>query len=574
MFFTGSFSTNWFLLTDLLLFFAAWLGYRLYSGKRPNLVLMILLYSLQLFLLLLVVPLRPDGVIIHVTGYESRSIQIIPEVKGKFDPAEKETIKLKNAQGNVPVNLKFSSDADSLPRYLLKFGNKPDNIDIKGVEIYSTVLTRRLIIAKTGQTNLKKYFTLNDDPEDKRLEKASLHEILQKNEPHRLIYRLAPTSLTDADMAGITTRAALWTILCTVVFGIVVTIPATFKLSMQHTQGTRRSAGTAFAYVYSSVLVVVVSLSLCLILSEYGIRYYYRDVLSTASGKNYFYNKSQHLFLAEENGFRYRGKGFGKKQPGIYRVVVLGDSISYGQGVYPYTLRYSDLIQKQVKQPNLEVVNISMCGMNLPDYLKLLPFLKALRPDFVIYQWFINDMEVESNSSLFTAPPLLGNGYWHKLLMNNSALYFMLQRGWTSLLVRQGKILSYEKYIKDSYTDANSSQSVASSEMLKQLFARIEGLNIPFAVVLFPHAGYPIKDYPFAFMHERIQKICQNNDIPCLDLRQAYAPYDKNLQSLWANKLDQHPSALAHKIAAEQILQFLGSVKGDKYKAIREELNF
>ncbi len=126
------------------------------------------------------------------------------------------------------------------------------------------------------------------------------------------------------------------------------------------------------------------------------------------------------------------------------------------------------------------------------------------------------------------------------------------------LLIRQGKIKNYDQHIQDILANDNAPATQKSNKLLLKLFDGIEEIGVPFGVALFPHHAYETNKYPFAFMHERVLKICESRNIPCLDLRKAFSPFDDNLKSLWANQLDPHPSALSHDIAATEIFEFFG----------------
>jgi lysophospholipase L1-like esterase len=268
------------------------------------------------------------------------------------------------------------------------------------------------------------------------------------------------------------------------------------------------------------------------------------------------------MFAQERNALKFRGKEFDFIKNKRFRIVILGDSISYGQGVYPYSLRYSDQVEKQMNisfpEPGVEVINLGTCGHDLPQHIHLLHFVKALHPDFVLYQWFINDMDIMGRKHETMAPRLINNHYLHKTLMNNSSLYFFVQKGWYNFLQRRRKILTYEQHMKGLYADENAIGTQKSNKALLQLLDGIKNFGVPYGIVLFPNAAYKIKDYPFAYIHTRIMKICTNYGIPCLDLQSAYSSFDDHLEKLWVNQLDPHPSVLAHTIAAKNIMNYFG----------------
>jgi hypothetical protein len=77
---------------------------------------------------------------------------------------------------------------------------------------------------------------------------------------------------------------------------------------------------------------------------------------------------------------------------------------------------------------------------------------------------------------------------------------------------------------------------------------------VPVGMVLFPDTGAPIDaNYPFGYLHDRVLETCREQGITCVDLREDFALV-KDRQSLWANRLDHHPSGRANTIAAIRML--------------------
>ena len=50
---------------------------------------------------------------------------------------------------------------------------------------------------------------------------------------------------------------------------------------------------------------------------------------------------------------------------------------------------------------------------------------------------------------------------------------------------------------------------------------------------------------------------CEEQQIPCLDLKEAFSIVEPVTQ-LWVNKFDQHPSSLANQLAADHIISHFG----------------
>ncbi|MCW5205795.1 hypothetical protein VU08_02525 [Desulfobulbus sp. F5] len=321
-----------------------------------------------------------------------------------------------------------------------------------------------------------------------------------------------------------------------------------------------KRSGVIVANIFLFLIVVAVAI----ICSEVFLRWYYRDVLSSASGVDYFHNRSYPLFAKEKNGLNLRGKNFEIENHHSLRIVVMGDSFTYGQGVYPYEKRYTEqmelLFKKEHPDLDVEFINVGICGMDLPDYNnKIVNFVTALHPDFVLYQWYVNDMEITRDWLQLRIPQIISNNTAHRFFIENSVLYFILQRGWSQIRAMSGQQLDYTEYLVKRFSDPENKYSIAAKKELDKLFETLDRKNIPHGIVLFPDFNTKKDKYRLAFLHEQVHKVCKEHHVDYLDLTETYSKYDDNIEKLWANIFDHHPSALAHRIAAEKIVDFFGN---------------
>ena len=308
-------------------------------------------------------------------------------------------------------------------------------------------------------------------------------------------------------------------------------------------------------------LLLLVVIAAMVIAAEFFVRWFYRDVLSSSSGRDFFYDRSYHLFRKEELALGIRGDFFHIKPNQAMRVVFMGDSFTYGQGVYPQQKRFPEQASVLFKQryPDIDVqfINIGKPGFNLPQHNRnLAPFILKLEPDFVIYQWYINDMEVKSDRTLVRAPPLIPNKKIHRYLTENSVIYFLMRNAQNKIRVLMGDQIEYHDLLTRNLGDPQSKKAVAANKQLNKLLDQFSKNKIPHGLVLFPDLDIKKTDYKLAYLHQQVLDVCEQRSINCLDLTRAYSEYDDDLSQLWANVFDHHPSALAHRVAAREIVDF------------------
>jgi hypothetical protein len=97
------------------------------------------------------------------------------------------------------------------------------------------------------------------------------------------------------------------------------------------------------------------------------------------------------LHLYDDNGFR-RASPFPPKRPDVFRLMVVGDSMTYGYGVDEKFI-YATLLQNVLGEKfNIEVLNLGKTGWQSEDILNVLcQFLPILKPDLVFYGVVHND---------------------------------------------------------------------------------------------------------------------------------------------------------------------------------------
>jgi len=140
--------------------------------------------------------------------------------------------------------------------------------------------------------------------------------------------------------------------------------------------------------------------------SELVVRLALKNISTTADNGSYFarrWNKTH----VRQNSYGYREEEFdSQKAPGMFRIVVIGDSLTFGQGIEEEE-RFSNRLNRVLKSSGFEFINFGRCGAETVDELQTLRS-QALRvkPDFVLLQWYINDVEGGDKSSRPRAKPL------------------------------------------------------------------------------------------------------------------------------------------------------------------------
>lgn len=316
-----------------------------------------------------------------------------------------------------------------------------------------------------------------------------------------------------------------------------------------------RLDAAAIARWRNRAILFVITLTISLGLAEPMTRFLFRDVTTSADNGGFFSRRWYRTGAVHLNAAGFRERQFSAaKAAGTYRIAVVGDSFTFGNGIRPQD-RYSDLLQARLPE-RFEVLNFGAAGANTPEHRSLVGHLLTdIHPDFVLLQWYVNDVEDDDSTGRPAPSPLMPYRPLHRWLNDASALYTVANMKWAETQVALGMTTAYTDYLFRRLGDPNSRDSRLDRALLVDLIALCKRAGVPLGIVLFPDAAGDLgENYPFRYLHERVLDVCREQNVPCIDLRSDFALV-KDHRLLWANRLDHHPSALANEIAAVKIFE-------------------
>lgn len=238
------------------------------------------------------------------------------------------------------------------------------------------------------------------------------------------------------------------------------------------------------------------------------------------------------------------------------RIVVLGDSFTFGAGVKNVTNIYSKELEYLLrKRGEYEVYTFAVPGYNAwEEYVMFRDKAVKYKPDILIIGFFLNDMEnIDESTKKMSGGvnwrlPLIG--YW---LREVSYTYYFFE---TKLNKAMETLGLKQKWI-------NSINQVYSSEInrkfTKEIYKNISKLcveiNCTVNLVSFPLITSDLANYSnysnFFVAHKFAEEVALENNFGYLDLLPAYSKFES--QFIVVNEYDSHPNELGHKIAAESI---------------------
>ncbi len=312
--------------------------------------------------------------------------------------------------------------------------------------------------------------------------------------------------------------------------------------------------------VMYAAVAMLLALAVALSAAEAVTRRAFASVTTTANNGGYFSRRWLGSKTIQVNAAGFREREFATAKPaGRYRIAVIGDSFTFGNGVAQYE-RYSDLLQSWLGD-DFETLNFGVPGANTPDHLgTLISHVLPTQPDFVLLQWYVNDAEGDVTSGRPTVSPLVPGRHLHNWVLERSAAYTVANIRWSALQAEVGLSDSYATYMQRRLSAPQGADAIREREILRDFIVRCRDQGVRVGMVLFPDSGHDLGPrYPYQYLHDRVREVCRDEDVTCLDLREPFARI-KNRQSLWVNPFDAHPSVRANAIAAAAILTVFESV--------------
>jgi hypothetical protein len=310
--------------------------------------------------------------------------------------------------------------------------------------------------------------------------------------------------------------------------------------------------GRAAAVVGLRVALVISVTGVALVAAEYGARYYFRQAGSSGNAGDYLSSRRGGPSF-RTNALGFRDRDVPPKSDRLYRIVVVGDSFTYGNGLEE-SQRYTNQLQERLGA-GYEVFNFGVPGNNLSDHVNVLARALEVRPDFVLLQLYINDFETPGmrRPRVYPLLPLS----LHRTLERSSLLYDLIRDQWVRLQQWAGWSESYAQFLTRHLKDPNGPDARFAYGQLREFFGRARSAGVRAGTVFFPAPdalGPRGRSYPFHYLHVGVQRVCTEEGVRCLDLLPLYSEFD-NGRRLWVSPFDAHPNELVSRLAAAQILE-------------------
>jgi len=265
----------------------------------------------------------------------------------------------------------------------------------------------------------------------------------------------------------------------------------------------------------------------------------------------YYWHGKLHVF----DEFRMRRSGpFPKKRPDAFRIMVVGDSLTYGYGVDKKDA-YPAVIERELKKTHrVEVLNLGICGYQTENLLWVIKnFTTALDPDLIVYGACLNDFlpsrvgQYDSNNAWpFPLPES-----FKKFMAKNTRSGEVFDRAYNQALLKLG---IRRDFIDDILIDFNNYQEKFKHDVeAMNDFARSRGL--PPVLVMVVH-----QQPEMGGKTERMAKVAESYLVEAgMTVIPSRGYFEEHDGEHWViSKWESHPNEHAHRVFAGQ---FVGRIR-------------
>jgi len=250
------------------------------------------------------------------------------------------------------------------------------------------------------------------------------------------------------------------------------------------------------------------------------------------------------------------------KPPNAFRIVVLGDSFTWGDKVARtedlWTSRLESLLDREVTGRDVEVVNLGMKGFTTANEVELMERLGwQFDPDLVLIQFYANDAypsrpnfgRADSDVIWPTyriVPSRLRDG-----AAGRSELLIFLEGRLNRILVNADHASLY----RDDYEGWVQVQGA-----LRELGHQARDRGVPAALIMNPHfvrGRWTVDTHPYSAVYDKVAVVARQAGLRVLDLRLAFASQGQPGEHWWATPYDAHPNEEAHAVIARATAEFL-----------------
>lgn len=271
-------------------------------------------------------------------------------------------------------------------------------------------------------------------------------------------------------------------------------------------------------------------------------------------------------FEYRENSLGLRDRDYDTPRPaGTKRVLMIGDSFTFGMGVPDDRLIFPTIIERRLNEHlpanagAVEILNAGKPATLTGDWVETWRRVgPGFEPDLLVVVFFLRD----GTETLFI-PEFFMRIRKNIVARNSQSAWY--RRSYVFRMVRDqldraaiGR--EYTRRFNDGYfgNDEQTAEWRRAQRNLVELHDMAAAHSARMALVVFPVLVELNDDYPFRDICDELVDYGHSIGVPVFNLLDAFTGY--RASDLWVSPWDQHPNARGHEIVADALLPFVSGL--------------
>ena len=256
------------------------------------------------------------------------------------------------------------------------------------------------------------------------------------------------------------------------------------------------------------------------------------------------------LHIHDINGFRRFNEPFPRKQPDMFRIMVVGDSLTYGYGIAE-DWTYSRLLERALQVSyDAEVINFGRSGSQSEDIVNVVEaFVPQVLPDLLVYAVSLNDF-LPSGQGEYSGGSFPFPEDWKEYLLDRTEIANLVSDGYHSLLL----MTDLKKDFYDDILSQSSGFRERFAEDVKAMsrFAVESGLPPVIGIVF--HQSFSGDERAWELIAAAEDSLTAA-DFDLISIQ----PWRTRLegQNFQVSRWEGHPNEIAHSLVAEALYERL-----------------
>ena len=276
----------------------------------------------------------------------------------------------------------------------------------------------------------------------------------------------------------------------------------------------------------------------------------WRRRMETVEGASLAFTWHDALHIRDKWGFRRLNGPFPAKDPAKLRIMVVGDSLTYGEGIEE-NWTYSRILERSLQKGHkAEVLNLGLSGYQSEEILGVLHrFLPELDPDLVVYAVCLNDFlpaEREDPAFSFPLPEA-----WRKYLLERTHLGRLFDHAYGNLLLTLELRPDFYDQILAGET-AYQARFARDVSAMNRFVQEDEGLPPIIGIVFNQRPGGDPRAWDLVQIAENAMAAAGFDLISVLSWRERFKD-----RSFTVSRWESHPNELGHSAIAQHLSERL-----------------